>query len=128
MNLTMEGAGRHYKSHRRDRLPFDAGGAGCEARADRIAYINHDIDDALRAGVLKAEDLPREAIRVLGEMTGERINTMVSDIVRTSGDGQGVRMSETVDDASQALRSFMFEYVSHARLGAQRGAQSLAND
>ena len=67
--------------------------------------------DALRAGVLKAEDLPREAIRVLGETTGERINTMVSDIVRTSGDGQGVRMSETVDDASQALRSFMFEYV-----------------
>ena len=79
--------------------------------ADRIAYINHDIDDALRAGVLKAEDLPREAIRVLGETTGERINTMVSDIVHTSGDGQGVRMSETVDDASQALRSFMFEYV-----------------
>ena len=83
----------------------------CVSRADRIAYINHDIDDALRAGVLKAEDLPREAIRVLGETTGERINTMVSDIVRTSGDGQGVRMSETVDDASQALRSFMFEYV-----------------
>ena len=83
----------------------------CVSRADRIAYINHDIDDALRAGVLKAEDLPREAIRVLGETTGERINTMVSDIVRVSGDGQGVRMSETVGDASQALRSFMFEYV-----------------
>lgn len=83
----------------------------CVSRADRIAYLNHDIDDALRAGVLRCEDLPKEAIRVLGTTTGERIDTMVSDIVRESADGQGLRMSEAVGDASAALRAFMFERV-----------------
>ena len=83
----------------------------CVSRADRIAYLNHDIDDALRAGVLKPADLPREAIRVLGETTGQRINTMVADIVQESADGQGLRMSEAVGDASTALRAFMFERV-----------------
>src|SRR5690554_6002300 len=52
--------------------------------ADRIAYINHDIDDAIRAGVIKSEDLPKEAIEILGNSHGERINNMIFDIIKNS--------------------------------------------
>ena len=83
----------------------------CVSRADRIAYINHDIDDALRAGVITPHDLPQEPLRVLGGTLGERINTMVTDIVQQSADGKGVRMSERVFAATDALRDFLFARV-----------------
>ncbi len=83
----------------------------CVSRADRIAYINHDIDDALRAGVLRAEDVPKDLTRVLGETHGQRIDTMIRDIVRTSDDGQGIRMSGEIGEATLSLRSFLFEHV-----------------
>ncbi len=83
----------------------------CVSRADRIAYINHDIDDALRAGVLREEDLPRELTRVLGQTHGARIDTMIRDIVRQSDDGKGVRMSPEVGEATLRLREFLFEQV-----------------
>ena len=83
----------------------------CVRRADRIAYINHDIDDAIRADILKEFELPRRCLNVLGETHGERINTMILDIVATSTDQPYVRMSEAVRDASENLRDFLFERV-----------------
>ncbi|MBQ8080543.1 MAG: deoxyguanosinetriphosphate triphosphohydrolase [Clostridia bacterium] len=83
----------------------------CVARADRIAYINHDIDDALRAGVLKDYELPKDCLKTLGETHGQRINTMIGDIVRESRGQPFVRMSAQIQAATDALRDFMFEKV-----------------
>jgi len=79
--------------------------------ADRIAYINHDIEDAIRAGVLKETDLPERAVNVLGRKTKERINTAIADIYEYSFGKNQVAMSSTVLDATNELRSFMFEKV-----------------
>lgn len=79
--------------------------------ADRIAYINHDIEDAIRAGILKEQDLPQNAVAVLGTETKTRINTAISDIYATSYGQPQVRMSETMMSAINELRSFMFERV-----------------
>jgi dGTPase len=81
--------------------------------ADIIAYVNHDIDDAVRAGLLRAEDLPRERTQLLGATSSARIGTMVTDVVlRTlEGDLSEVRMSDEVLDATVGLRSFLFDAV-----------------
>ena len=79
--------------------------------ADRIAYINHDIEDAIRAGILKEEDLPKEAVKVLGSRTKVRINTAIEDIYKQSYGQPHVRMSEEVMGATNELRKFMFQRV-----------------
>jgi dGTPase len=79
--------------------------------ADRAGYVNHDIDDAIRAGLLSEGDLPGEAVSVLGRSHGERIETLVSDIVEATGDGPEVRMSEPVLGAMGTLRDFLFDRV-----------------
>jgi dGTPase len=79
--------------------------------ADRLGYVNHDIDDAIRAGLIGEEDLPARVADVLGRSHGERIETLVTDIVETTGDGPEVRMSDPVFAALDALRDFMFERV-----------------
>src|SRR5437763_11811943 len=83
---------------------------------DRIAYINHDIDDALRAGVLEAADLPAREIAVLGETASERITTLVGDVVARSGDAGDIVRGEQAGEAMDRLRTFMFErvYLGHA--------------
>ena len=78
---------------------------------DRVAYINHDIDDAIRAGVLAAEDLPREEIELLGPTGSRRIDALVHDLVETSAREGDIRQSEDVGAAMLALRTFMFETV-----------------
>jgi dGTPase len=78
---------------------------------DRVAYINHDIDDALRYGLLAESDLPREEIAVLGETGSKRIDTLVHDIVDTSDGMDDIRQSAEVGDAMLSLRAFMFERV-----------------
>lgn len=83
----------------------------CVAKADRIAYINHDIDDAIRAGVLKEFELPGEILRILGETHGQRINTLILDMVRESQGKHALVMSDTVQNAFDNLREFMFEKV-----------------
>lgn len=85
----------------------------CVRRADRIAYINHDIDDAIRGGILKPFELPRPCLAVLGQTHGERINTMITDIVNHSMDKNEVSMSLEVQQASDELRAFLFTYVYH---------------
>lgn len=79
--------------------------------ADWIAYINHDIDDALRAGILKEKDLPSEPIKVLGKNHSQRIDRMIKDIIRESYWKPYVRMSDEVYEATVELRSFLFERV-----------------
>ena len=79
--------------------------------ADRIAYINHDIEDAIRAGFLRAEELPEDAIRIFGHSTSERIETAILDIVSESNGQPYVRMSPEKQHALDDLRAFMFEHV-----------------
>ncbi|GAB6158083.1 deoxyguanosinetriphosphate triphosphohydrolase [Desulfotomaculum varum] len=79
--------------------------------ADRIAYINHDIDDALRAGVLLQQDLPRDCLQVLGATHSQRINTMVLDLVQSSMGKPAITMSPAVQEAMDRLRTFMFDHV-----------------
>ncbi|MGK2956277.1 MAG: deoxyguanosinetriphosphate triphosphohydrolase [Solirubrobacterales bacterium] len=78
---------------------------------DRVAYINHDIDDALRAGILKAEDLPVEEISMLGPTGSSRIDSLVTDIVEQSKAGDEIRQSEEMGMAMLRLRKFMFDNV-----------------
>jgi dGTPase len=78
---------------------------------DRVAYINHDIDDAIRAGVLSQDELPRTELELLGETGSRRIDTLVHDLVETSQRDGDIRQSEEVGGAMLALRSFMFERV-----------------
>jgi len=78
---------------------------------DRVAYINHDIDDALRAGLLSPGDLPQEEIDLLGERGSVRIDRLVHDIVETSAEAGDIVQSEEVGRAMLNLRAFMFERV-----------------
>ncbi len=79
--------------------------------ADLIAYINHDIEDAIRAGYLTADELPKDAVSAFGRHTSERINTAITDITRESEGQPYVRMSAERGRALNELRSFMFEHV-----------------
>jgi dGTPase len=79
--------------------------------ADRIAYINHDIDDACRAGVLRIDDIPTRITRVLGKGHSERINNMVTSIVEASLDKPYIMMDDKVGRATDELRDFLFENV-----------------
>jgi dGTPase len=78
---------------------------------DRVAYINHDIDDAIRAGVLSFEDLPSAEIELLGSTGSERIETLVVDVLRHSEEAADIVQGEEVGGAMLRLRSFMFERV-----------------
>jgi len=80
---------------------------------DRVAYINHDIDDAIRAGVLRVHDLPQEEIAILGDSGSRRIDTLVHDLVETSADTGDIGQSDEVGEAMLSLRSFMFTRVYH---------------
>lgn len=78
---------------------------------DKIAYLNHDIDDAERAGILTEEDIPLEFRKVLGSTIRERLNTLITDVIRSSRDINDIAMSEETETAMLNLRKFMFESV-----------------
>ena len=78
---------------------------------DRIAYINHDIDDALRAGSLQHDQLPHEEIAALGDSGSKRIDTLVCDLVERSSEAGDIVQSEDVGGAMDRLRTFMFQHV-----------------
>jgi dGTPase len=78
---------------------------------DRVAYINHDIDDALRAGIIEESELPRGEIELLGSTGSERIGTLVRDIVERSAEAGDIVQSEDVGQAMLRLRKFMFDRV-----------------
>ena len=79
--------------------------------ADRIAYINHDIDDALSGGFITLSDLPKDAVLLLGQTSRQRINTMLKSIFNCSDGKNKVEMEEDVAEATNALRNFLFERV-----------------
>lgn len=79
--------------------------------SDKIAYVNHDIDDAIRAHILVSEDLPKEPCRVLGNTTRERLNTLIHNIIINSVGKNDIRMSQEVEEAMHELRRFMFRHV-----------------
>ena len=79
--------------------------------ADRIAYINHDIDDACRAGILSVSDIPKELCEILGEGHSQRINTMVTSIIRESTGKPLIAMEPEIQEATNQLRAFLFERV-----------------
>lgn len=79
--------------------------------ADRIAYINHDIDDAIRAGIISSDSLPKELTKVLGNTSSERINTMINALVTKSYGKPIVEMEEEVYEATMELRKYMFKKV-----------------
>ena len=95
---------------------------------DRVAYINHDIDDAIRYGLLSEGDLPREEIELLGETGSQRIDTLVHDLVDTSSAAGDVAQSDDVGEAMLSLRAFMFERIylgEHARAEHDRAHRVL---
>ncbi len=79
--------------------------------ADRIAYLNHDLDDAIRAGVLCLDDLPSDVVRVLGRSHSERIATLVKDMILSSTNQTEIKQSKEVHEAMQEFRAFMFRKV-----------------
>ena len=78
---------------------------------DRVAYINHDIDDAIRYGILEEGDLPRDEIEMLGPTGAQRIDTLVHDLVESSAAAGDIVQSDEIGAAMLSLRAFMFERV-----------------
>lgn len=95
-------------------------------RADQIAYVNHDIDDAIRAGILTAEDIPRDIAAILGENQRDRINALVCDMIFTSREAGSICMTQEIQKALADLRSFMFARVYHNPVA--KGEESKARD
>ncbi|MBQ7523896.1 MAG: deoxyguanosinetriphosphate triphosphohydrolase [Oscillospiraceae bacterium] len=94
--------------------------------ADRIAYLNHDIDDAMRAGILCEEDIPHEIALVLGKTHRERINTLVEDMIYQTMESGKLGLHTDVAEAMDALRQFMFERV--YRNPVAKGEEAKARD
>ncbi|NLP31237.1 MAG: deoxyguanosinetriphosphate triphosphohydrolase [Clostridiales bacterium] len=114
MNLTME-VRDGILNHTGDQIPFTLEGQVVRF-SDRIAYINHDIDDALRSGVIKQDELPKDCLKVLGEDHSTRISTLVSDIVNNSDNKNKITMSEEKLYYMDKLRNYMFENVYHSKI------------
>jgi dGTPase len=109
LNLTVE-VRDGILNHRLSGKPLTAEGR-CVQLADKIAYLNHDIDDAVRAGILRERDLPKESVRVLGNGRGNMINSIVSDIVKQSYGLPLITQSKEYEEAMAGLRNFMFQNV-----------------
>ena len=109
LNLTYE-VRMGILCHTGDRMPDTAEGR-IVRKADRIAYVNHDIDDAVRAGILKDEDLPQALTRVLGTTRSRRIDTMVCDAIEYSRKEGTFAMSPAMEGYLDELREFMFARV-----------------
>jgi dGTPase len=116
--LERDGAGLNLTEQVRDGILRHTGEeapATLEGRivrlVDRIAYINHDIDDALRAGTLSRDDLPHAELEILGDTGSKRIDTLVQDLVERSEEAGDIVQSDEVGGAMDRLRTFMFERV-----------------
>ena len=109
LNLTME-VRDGIRNHQTEGMPFTLEGRIVRF-SDKIAYIHHDMDDAIRAGILTEADVPREIGDVIGYTTGERLDHFIHDIVSTSYGKDDIVMSEPVAKAMKDLRQFMFERV-----------------
>jgi len=124
LNLTYE-VRMAILGHTGERIPETLEGQVVR-RSDQIAYVNHDIDDAIRGGILTNEDIPRDIARVLGHSHRERIDTLVCDMIRVSREEGRILLSPKVNSALRDLRSFMFERV--YRNPVAKGEESKAKD
>jgi len=95
--------------------------------ADRIAYINHDIDDALRGGIIKEWDIPESCNKILGRTHGDRINTLITDIITASWEKDEITMSDAISSSMNELRDFMFKtvYVDSEAKGEDKKARKI---
>lgn len=109
LNLTWE-VRDGILNHKTKSKPFTLEGQVVRL-SDKIAYLNHDTDDAIRAGILKEFDFPATYRDVLGENMKQRLNTLVHDVIMNSMDKAQIEMSEPVAEAMQGLRSYMFSHV-----------------
>ena len=124
LNLTYE-VRMAILGHTGERIPETLEGQVVR-RSDQIAYVNHDIDDAIRGGILTNGDIPKDIARVLGHSHRERIDTLVCDMIRVSREEGRILLSPKVDIALRDLRSFMFERV--YRNSVAKGEESKAKD
>ena len=124
LNLTYE-VRMGILGHTGDRIPETLEGQVIR-RADQIAYVNHDIDDAIRAGILSDEDIPQSVSDVLGHTHRDRINALVCDCILNSREEGKIVLSPNVDQALKDLRSFMFERV--YRNPVAKGQETKAKD
>ena len=109
MNLTAE-VRDGILHHTGGGLPFTLEGQIVKL-SDRIAYINHDIDDTLRSSVISMEDIPASSLELFGRSHRERINNMVTDVIRNSDGRDEIRQSAAYREELNKLRSFMFSHV-----------------
>ena len=125
LNLTWE-VMDGFRNHRTSAKPATLEGDIVRV-SDKIAYINHDIDDGIRAGLLTEDSLPAECTEVLGHTTRDRINTIILDTVANTQDQPRVAMSEPVEKALLALRQFMFEelYLNPVAKGEEGKAEEI---
>lgn len=79
--------------------------------SDRIAYINHDIDDAERANIIRQDQIPDKYLKIIGYTHGKRINTMIVDIIENSKNLDAIKMSEEISECTLKLREFLFDNV-----------------
>ena len=117
-HLEKEGAGLNLTLEVRDGILNHTGKGYPSTRegeivriADRIAYVNHDVDDALRAGIIAWEDLPKGPLSVLGEKMSVRIDTLVRDMISNSDKKDEISLSEPICEALMELRAWLFEHV-----------------
>ena len=111
LNLTYE-VRDGILNHKKSGKPITLEGV-CVSLADRVAYVNHDIDDAIRAGLLTNEMLPKSCIEAIGATHGERINSLILDILSVSSGQPFVRMSEEMNAEFDKLRDFLFANLYH---------------
>ena len=124
LNLTYE-VRMGILGHTGDRIPETLEGQVVR-RSDQIAYVNHDIDDAIRAGILTDDDLPGDILHILGHNHSQRVNTLVCDAIITSREAGAICLSPEVDNALKELRAFMFEKV--YRNPVAKGQESKAKE
>ena len=125
LNLTFE-VRDGILNHRKSDKPATLEGQ-CVSVADRIAYINHDLDDAVRAGILTLADIPEDIRSALGLTSRERINTAISSVYRNSFGKNFVKMDKLTEEASERLRAFMFErvYLTDSARGEEEKAERM---
>ncbi len=125
LNLTFE-VRDGILNHKKELKPATLEGK-CVNIADRIAYINHDLNDAIRAGILKMEDVPADIRNILGSTSRERINTAIKSVYKNSVGKREVELDDEVLQASEELRKFMFErvYLTRYARGEEQKAERM---
>lgn len=109
LNLTWE-VRDGILNHRTSGLPHTLEGQIVQL-CDKIAYLNHDMDDAQRAGILMEEDVPEFCRKILGDSRNKRLNSLICDVIRCSEEQDRIKMSEPMSEAMKELRKFMFSRV-----------------